>query len=49
MSNAPIHLIWFKRDLRLTDHAPITAAVNSGARLLFLYVFEPSMLALPEY
>jgi deoxyribodipyrimidine photo-lyase len=49
MENAPIHLIWFKRDLRLSDHAPIAAAVNSGAQLLFLYVFEPSMLALPEY
>ncbi|MFZ4476261.1 MAG: deoxyribodipyrimidine photo-lyase [Saprospiraceae bacterium] len=44
MSNAPIHLIWFKRDLRLTDHAPIAAAVMSWATVWFLYVFESFMM-----
>lgn len=44
-----IHLIWFKRDLRLTDHAAIAAAAMQGARALFFYAFEPSLMALPEY
>jgi len=34
-------VVWFKRDLRLTDHLPLVAAIESGAPLLLLYVVEP--------
>ena len=36
-------LVWFKRDLRLHDHAPLIAA-QAGARALGLYVIEPEWL-----
>ncbi len=50
MPNRPaINILWFKRDLRLRDHAPLQAAVASGRPLLMLYCFEPSVMADPNY
>ncbi|MEO1233356.1 MAG: FAD-binding domain-containing protein [Myxococcota bacterium] len=40
-------MVWLKRDLRLEDHAALTAAARQGPVAL-LYVFEPSLLARPE-
>ena len=34
-------VVWFKRDLRLTDHQPLGAAIQSGKPLLLLYAVEP--------
>ncbi len=48
MSKLHVNIIWFKRDLRLRDHAPLAAAAQTGVPTLCLYVFEPSLLALPE-
>jgi deoxyribodipyrimidine photo-lyase len=42
-------LIWFKRDLRLADHAPLKAAIAAGNPLLCFYCFEPSLLSDPHY
>ncbi len=39
--------MWFKRDLRLRDHAPLRAAIDAGKPLLLLYCFEPSVMADP--
>ncbi|MBU4569033.1 MAG: DNA photolyase family protein [Alphaproteobacteria bacterium] len=44
-----VHVVWFKRDLRVHDHAPLLAAVASGAPVIPLYVFEPGYWALPEH
>ncbi len=44
-----INLVWFKRDLRLADHAPLRAAIDSGRPCLLLYCFEPALLADPHY
>lgn len=44
-----VHVIWFKRDLRVHDHAALMAAVASGAPILPLYIFEPGYWALPEH
>jgi deoxyribodipyrimidine photo-lyase len=41
--------VWFKRDLRLADHAPLCAALASGRPLLLFYCFEPALLADPHY
>ncbi|SOD95252.1 cryptochrome/deoxyribodipyrimidine photo-lyase family protein [Spirosoma fluviale] len=55
MLNRPlINVLWFKRDLRLHDHAPLQAAIAMGQRaprrpLLLLYCFEPSLMADPNY
>jgi deoxyribodipyrimidine photo-lyase len=40
-----ICVVWLKRDLRLTDHAPLEAATRSGLPVLLLYCFEPHILA----
>ena len=39
--------VWFKRDLRVDDHAPLVEAARRGP-LLALYVYEPDVLAAPE-
>ena len=44
-----INVLWFKRDLRLRDHAPLQAALATGKPLLLLYCFEPLVLADPNY
>lgn len=38
-----LRVVWFKRDLRLHDHAPLYNAVQSGDMVLPLYVAEPSI------
>lgn len=35
-----LHIVWFKRDLRITDHRPLSAAAASGLPVLPLYVVE---------
>ncbi|HAI83675.1 MAG TPA: deoxyribodipyrimidine photolyase [Chitinophagaceae bacterium] len=39
-----MHVVWFKRDLRLQDHAPLAAAMAKQQPILLLYVFEPSVM-----
>lgn len=34
-------VVWFKRDLRLLDHEPLSRATKSGEKILLLYSFEP--------
>ena len=48
MRRIPINLVWFKRDLRLTDHAPLDEAIQLGLPVLLVYIFEPSLLSAPE-
>lgn len=43
-----LHLVWLKRDIRLQDHAPLKAAIESGEPVLLLYCFEPSLMRAPE-
>ena len=43
---APLTLVWFKRDLRAEDHAPLAAAAARG-RVLPLYIAEPGLWAKP--
>lgn len=40
----PVHVVWFKRDLRTIDHAPLAEAARSGLPVLPLYVAEPSVM-----
>lgn len=39
-----ISIVWFKRDLRFTDHEPLFEAQRSGLPVLLLYCFEPSVM-----
>ncbi len=45
---SPINLVWFKKDLRLTDHAPLQQACREGLPVLLLQVFEPSLMQSPD-
>ncbi|HRG58499.1 MAG TPA: deoxyribodipyrimidine photo-lyase [Bacteroidia bacterium] len=40
-----INIVWFKRDLRFTDHEPLKLAQQSGLPILLIYIFEPSVMA----
>jgi deoxyribodipyrimidine photo-lyase len=42
-----VHVVWLKRDLRLTDHRPFVEAAQRG-KVLPLYVFEPDLCLQPE-
>ncbi|MEO1422043.1 MAG: deoxyribodipyrimidine photo-lyase [Pseudomonadota bacterium] len=42
-----IHLVWFKRDLRVADHAALSMAAERGP-VLPLYVIEPELWAEPD-
>ena len=44
MGRPDVQVVWFKRDLRVRDHAALMAAVETGAPVLPLYAFEPSLL-----
>jgi deoxyribodipyrimidine photo-lyase len=44
---SPSALVWFKRDLRVRDHAPLAEAMNFE-RALGLVVIEPEWLQSPE-
>jgi deoxyribodipyrimidine photo-lyase len=48
MNENEISVVWFKRDLRFTDHAPLYHAQKSGDRLLLVYCFEPSVMSYPD-
>jgi len=43
-----VHLVWFKRDLRIRDHAALTAAAAHGP-VFCLYVDEPELLNAPDH
>jgi deoxyribodipyrimidine photo-lyase len=40
-----INIVWFKRDLRFTDHEPLYLAQQQSIPVLLLYCFEPSLMA----
>lgn len=44
-----VNIVWFKRDLRLKDHAPLKAAAESDHPCLLVYLFEPSLIEDPHY
>jgi deoxyribodipyrimidine photo-lyase len=39
-----IVIVWFKRDLRFTDHEPLYYAQKQNLPVLLLYCFEPSVM-----
>jgi deoxyribodipyrimidine photo-lyase len=44
-----VEVVWFKRDLRILDHAPLSQAASTGNPVLPLYIVEPSLLASPDF
>jgi deoxyribodipyrimidine photo-lyase len=45
---SPLQVVWFKRDLRVADHAPLCGAAAAGP-VLPLFVFDPRVLAAPDF
>lgn len=45
--SASIHVVWYKRDLRIHDHAALQRAANGGC-VLPLYVVEPDYWQQPD-
>ncbi|MCE3002293.1 MAG: DNA photolyase family protein [Xanthomonadaceae bacterium] len=43
----PLQIVWFKRDLRVDDHAPLALAARAGP-VLPLYVVEPALWRQPD-
>ena len=48
MTHKPLGIVWFKRDLRLADHAPLVAAEKSGLQLSYIFIIEPTEWAATE-
>ncbi len=45
LNKTDINIVWFKRDLRLTDHEALFEAQQQELPLLLVYCFEPSVMA----
>ncbi len=50
IDNAPLEvsIVWFKKDFRIHDHAPLATAAESSQYVLPLYVFESDYWVLPD-
>lgn len=44
-----LSVVWYKRDLRLSDHKPLAEALKYPDPILLIYVVEPSLLRDPHY
>ncbi len=44
-----INIVWFRKDLRITDHAPLVAAQADGIPTLLIYIYEPSFISSGSY
>jgi deoxyribodipyrimidine photo-lyase len=47
MAKAPIQVVWFKRDLRIHDHAPLSNAAAAGP-VLPVFAIEPEQWQSPD-
>jgi deoxyribodipyrimidine photo-lyase len=45
LNKKAINIVWFKRDLRFTDHEPLYLAQQSEIPTLLVYFFEASLMA----
>lgn len=49
MNRMEANLVWFKRDFRVHDHAPLEAALAQDQPLVLLALFEPGLQQLPDF
>ncbi|MFT5591642.1 MAG: deoxyribodipyrimidine photo-lyase, partial [Bradyrhizobium sp.] len=43
-----MEIVWFKHDLRIRDHAPLTEAAATGP-VLALFMHEPELILAPDF
>jgi deoxyribodipyrimidine photo-lyase len=48
MEKPEMQIVWIKRDLRVSDHAPLAEAEASGLPYRVIFIFEPSLVAHPD-
>ncbi len=48
MIDNDVNVVWLKRDLRLSDHEPLTQALESGLTIIY-YAFEPLLVQDEHY
>jgi len=48
MKKPKMQIVWIKRDLRVSDHAPLAEAEGSGLPYRVIFIFEPSLVAHPD-
>ena len=48
MPEQTINCVWLKRDLRVSDHAPLCAASDAG-RVIVVYIIEPEIIEAPDF
>lgn len=44
-----LNIVWLKRDLRTRDHRPFQEAEAAGIPYIPIFIFEPTMMRLPDY
>lgn len=44
MEKQVINIVWVKRDIRCTDHAPLHVAEQAGIPFVVIFLFEPSLM-----
>lgn len=44
-----MNIVWFKRDLRLSDHEPLLHAIQDNLPTIFLYILETELIQDPHY
>lgn len=49
MNKKAVNIVWFKRDLRLSDHLPLKKTSQSDLPCLLVYIYEPSLIKDPHY
>ncbi len=47
MGGSGVQIVWFKRDLRVRDHQPLTLVASRGL-VLPLYIVEPELWNQPD-
>jgi len=48
LAKISINIVWFKRDLRIFDHIPLSLAAQSG-NVLPIFIFEPELWKEPDH
>lgn len=43
-----VNVVWFKRDLRFSDHEPLYFAQQDNLPVILVYFFEPSVMQYPD-
>jgi len=46
--SSDLQCVWFKRDLRISDHRPLVEAANAGP-VLAIFIIEPAVVEAPDY